>query len=383
MTEKNPAIWLQAGAHPAEDVRRWVAAITNDAEGVVNGNDLAVTERGTPNMSVDVAGGRCLILGDEATFQGTYFCENRGNTNVVISASDPTNPRIDIIVARVRDASYSGATNAWSLDVVTGTPAGTPVAPATPINAIRLATVSVAAAAATIVNANITSTRSVYNPAYRLVVYTNNGTFTKANFPWAKTVKVTVVGSGGGGGGCAATAAGETSAGGGGGGGGTAINGTLSMSALGTTETVTVGAAGAAGGSNAAGGAGGTSSFGAHASATGGAGGAAGAVSVSTVLAMTAGIGGDPGVGTVGGLLLSGGRGGPGWALTTTRVFVSSGGASSMSSIQNRSVLGAGSDGVAGLEYGGGATGSGNTQSTAARGGLAGARGVVIVELFG
>lgn len=159
MTERNPAIFIQASSHPAEDTRRGLGALLDQA-GVIGVNDLAVVQHGTPNMSVDVPDGRVAIKGSEATYQGVYLCENRGVTNLAISASDPTNPRIDLIVAKVQDAAYSGVTNAWSLAVVTGTPAGSPVAPAAPNNSIILAQVAVAALAASIVTANITDKRT-------------------------------------------------------------------------------------------------------------------------------------------------------------------------------------------------------------------------------
>jgi hypothetical protein len=59
----------------------------------------------------------------------------------------------------VRDAFYSGANNDVIFNVVAGTPAGSPVAPATPANSIALATVAVAANASTIVTADITDVR--------------------------------------------------------------------------------------------------------------------------------------------------------------------------------------------------------------------------------
>src|SRR5438046_4639276 len=39
-----------------------------------------------------------FILGTEGTKQGTYFVENDATVNKAIAASDPTNPRIDIVV---------------------------------------------------------------------------------------------------------------------------------------------------------------------------------------------------------------------------------------------------------------------------------------------
>jgi hypothetical protein len=162
VTERTPPAWLQAGSYPAEDDRRLIATIFADSEGIILSSDLAVTQRGAgANMSVDVAGGRCVVKGDLATYEGSYFMENRGVTNLTVAAADPTNPRIDRVIAEVLNAEYSGVSNLWRLRVVTGTPAGSPSAPATPSNAISLATIAVAALASSITNANITSTRTL------------------------------------------------------------------------------------------------------------------------------------------------------------------------------------------------------------------------------
>ena len=163
MTEQNPATFIQGGTHPAEGLRRMTASLLKDGEGVVGVSDLVVSERASgANMSVDVAAGRIWIKGTEATFQGTYHAENRATVNLTIGTSDATHPRIDLVVAKVEDASYSGATNAWSLAVVEGTPAASPSAPAAPANSFTLAQVSVAALASSVVDANITDTRTAY-----------------------------------------------------------------------------------------------------------------------------------------------------------------------------------------------------------------------------
>lgn len=168
MTAQNPAIFLQAGSHPAEDVRRFIAS--GMRQGVVQnaaGTSLKVTEKsGTPNMSVDVAEGTAFIAGSQSSYQGTYFVDNRGVTNLTIAAANATNPRRDLIVAKVEDAFYSGATNAWSLAVVTGTAAASPSDPAVPSNAIVLARVTVAAAATSITNAEITDLRNTHSSNY-------------------------------------------------------------------------------------------------------------------------------------------------------------------------------------------------------------------------
>lgn len=111
-------------------------------------------------MSVNVASGLVVVDGtQDTTHQGSYVCLNDAVVNLTIAAADPTNPRIDIVVAQVQDSQYSGATDAWKLAVVTGTPAPSPSAPALPANAVLLANVAVAANATSIVSANITDKR--------------------------------------------------------------------------------------------------------------------------------------------------------------------------------------------------------------------------------
>jgi hypothetical protein len=165
MTEQNPAIFLQSGSHPAEDVRRMFHALAggspNNANGIFESGDLAVAEKGTPNMSVDIAEGAAWIAGSEATYQGSYFIENRASLNIAVAAADATNPRKDLVVAKVEDSAYSGATNAWSLSVVTGTPAASPSEPAVPANSIVLAMIDVAALSTTVLNAVISDRRII------------------------------------------------------------------------------------------------------------------------------------------------------------------------------------------------------------------------------
>ena len=101
-----------------------------------------------------------IVKGSESTGQGFYFIENDGTVNLVISASNATNPRIDLVVARVRDSAESGTVNLFELSVVTGVAAGTPVAPTAPDNCLVLASVEVAADVTVITNANITDRRT-------------------------------------------------------------------------------------------------------------------------------------------------------------------------------------------------------------------------------
>lgn len=131
------------------------------SEGVVGVNDMKVAQRGAgANLSVDVAAGVAWIKGDDnANTQPLYRAYNDGTVNLSIAAADGANPRIDRVIAEVRDSSFSGVSQDWRLRVITGTPAGSPSAPALPNNAISLATVSVPALDTTISDAQITDTR--------------------------------------------------------------------------------------------------------------------------------------------------------------------------------------------------------------------------------
>lgn len=120
-------------------------------------------------MSVNVAAGQIWMPGtlgsvsgmpSGVTSQGSYYGYNDATINLAISASNPTNPRIDLLVATVRDAEYAGSDNDWVIQVVTGTPAASPAPPTAPANSIVLAQVAVAANASSIVAGNITDKRT-------------------------------------------------------------------------------------------------------------------------------------------------------------------------------------------------------------------------------
>lgn len=162
MTAQQPPVALQnVSTLNADDFRRLIKALV-PTEGIIASGDLAVTQNGTPNMSVNVAAGGAVIVGDDTpATQGSYYVWNDATVNLVIAASDPTNPRKDIVIAQVRDSFYSVAGDDWRLTVVTGTPAASPAEPALPTDSIKLAVVTVAAAATSITNAAIADSRTV------------------------------------------------------------------------------------------------------------------------------------------------------------------------------------------------------------------------------
>lgn len=165
MTARNTQ-WLQNGTTSAEEDRAFLDSVY-PIPGILRPGDLKVTQNGTPNMSVNVAPGRANVDGSESALQGSYLVWLDAIQNVVIAASDPTNPRIDLIVARVKDQQYSGLSNTFTVEAVTGTPAGSPVTPTAPANTYILATLAVAASVTTIVTANITDNRKGVGPFFQ------------------------------------------------------------------------------------------------------------------------------------------------------------------------------------------------------------------------
>ena len=161
MAELNPPQYEQQRTdHPANGDRLVLEALIG-LPGVGAQDELDVTANSTPNMTVHVAAGSVFIDGTEQSTQGFYHCYNDGDVILSIAASNPTNPRIDLVVARVKDAFYSGGTNAWDLEVVQGTPAASPVPPTAPANTFVLAQVLVGANVTSITNGNITQLNSV------------------------------------------------------------------------------------------------------------------------------------------------------------------------------------------------------------------------------
>ena len=158
MTLRTPPSWLQNGSHPAENDRLTTQALWATT-GIIKDTSLVVTQNSPAGMSVRVASGWAAIVGSTQANMGTYVGYNDDIVVLGVTTADPTNPRIDRVCMTVNDAYYTGSLNNVVLQVVAGTPAGSPVAPTTPANSISLATVAVAAGATALTTANITDTR--------------------------------------------------------------------------------------------------------------------------------------------------------------------------------------------------------------------------------
>lgn len=148
MAELNPPLFLDVNnAYGADELGLPYRDLMG--EGVVSAGDLLVSNGG--GLTSSTAAGAAWVQGDDnAASQPTYRVRSDSAVALAHAAADPTNPRIDLVIAEVLDAAFSGVSKLWRLRVVTGTPAGAPVAPAAPNNALALAQVRINAASGTI-----------------------------------------------------------------------------------------------------------------------------------------------------------------------------------------------------------------------------------------
>lgn len=204
-------------------------------------------------------------------------------------------------------------------------------------------------------------------------VFTSSGTYTPPE--GVTRVRVTLVGGGAAGGGIPATTAGNSSGGGGGAAGAPCIK-VIEASALGTSETVTIGAGGV-GIAAAVGGAGGTTSFGAHCSALGGLGGNAGNDGNN----FTARAGGNGQTATGGDINGAGQPGATGFRMNTVGV-AGNGGSSPYGAGGAGPATAGAANAVDGSGYGAGGSGAAGGASNPALAGGNGTSGLVIVEEY-
>lgn len=159
----------------ADLLRLGQAALLNNRSGILGNASMAVSQRAAgANMSVDVAAGTVFIMGTESSVQGGYYITNDAIVNLAVSAADGSNARKDLVIIRIEDDFYSGSNNQAVLEVVAGTPAGSPAEPNLALlgykNYLVLAMIDVPAADTTISTGQITDRRfraTPYGGIYR------------------------------------------------------------------------------------------------------------------------------------------------------------------------------------------------------------------------
>lgn len=136
-----------------------VGAADAGAHGVVGESALKVTQTVTPSLAVRVAVGQAFVRGtQDGARQGVYSLVSDAVETLALSAAHPTLARRDLIVARFRDTFYGDASNTGTIEVVPGTPGGAD--PVVPANSLVLGRVRVAAAASSVVDADIDDLRT-------------------------------------------------------------------------------------------------------------------------------------------------------------------------------------------------------------------------------
>lgn len=118
------------------------------------GSPLAVTAGS--GMAVAVAVGQCYIPAPTDS-GGQYLMTLDTGGSLTLAAADPSNPRVDLIVAQVVDVGSSSTT--YAVVPITGTPGASPPAPATPTTSIALAQVLIPAGSTSITSGQITDLR--------------------------------------------------------------------------------------------------------------------------------------------------------------------------------------------------------------------------------
>lgn len=168
MTVRDP-LFLD-GLVSAEEARLGLAAgWTPGASGVLArsgvmpgpGTPLRVHQTGTASGSLLVDAGSAAVQGTTSATQGVYVGTNDAQITLAYLATYPAdaNPRKDLIVARIADDDYAGASNAFTIEVVKGTASGSPVDPTVPASSLVLARVNLPASATTVADAVIDDLR--------------------------------------------------------------------------------------------------------------------------------------------------------------------------------------------------------------------------------
>lgn len=170
----HPPAWMDGIAVAAQDLRLQVAAgmLTGASPsgstgiaarpGVRYGTGSPLLVQASSGMNVTVNAGVGFVQGTTSATSGMYTGCLDTTSTLTVATSDPTNPRIDNVIMRFVDNGNNTSTG--TVELQTGTPAPSPVAPTLPANSLLLATIAVGAGVSSITSGNITDGR-VYTAA--------------------------------------------------------------------------------------------------------------------------------------------------------------------------------------------------------------------------
>lgn len=159
--------------------RQQLYASSRKQSGIMSPTDLKVTAFSTPGAGVNVAGGSCVIAGQELAGgqQGSYYGFNNGTDTVSVAATGGTG-RSDLIIARVEDPTFAGSPWTWNPATdqliysrdISGVSGGTTTVPAG-TTGIPLARIDIPASTSAITNAMITDLRAMADPVRETDLY--------------------------------------------------------------------------------------------------------------------------------------------------------------------------------------------------------------------
>lgn len=159
--------------------RQELYASTLKRSGIMSPADLKVTAFSTPGAGVNIAGGSCVIAGQELSggAQGSYYGFNNGTDTVSVAATGGS-VRSDLIIARVEDPTFSGSPWTWNPATqnliysrdISGVSNSTVTVPAG-TTGIPLARIDIPASTSAITNAMITDLRALANPIRETDLY--------------------------------------------------------------------------------------------------------------------------------------------------------------------------------------------------------------------
>lgn len=164
-----------------------LATLGNASPGIYAAGDFTISQRAAgANLSVDAGAGRAFVDPQTQPQQGVYLALLKAadapfNTlatgGYTWTASDATNPRIDLVCLEVQDTDFGGLYTGTKFRIVDGTPNAAATSatasaywPAVPAGCVLLAAVHRPAASTTILTANISNVASVGGRARRVIV---------------------------------------------------------------------------------------------------------------------------------------------------------------------------------------------------------------------
>lgn len=168
---------VNGATHPAEQFRMMVRDLARGAEGITEGDDLKVTQRGTPGGGVTISDGSAVIQGRANAFQGHYAACNAGAVDQPLAATGGT-ARSDMVILRVEDPQYEGTLDPQVDNInyfqVISNVSSTATAIPDGRTGIPLARINIPSSTSTITDAMITDLRKLANPRRDRKLYTQS-----------------------------------------------------------------------------------------------------------------------------------------------------------------------------------------------------------------